>query len=358
MGDTGDNTPIPRNLPGMKMLQRIDTGRIRQTVDLVELASAVTTLRKVAAREWAGPCPKCGGEDRLHVKADFWFCRQCWAPDNGKTHDAIAWTAWLYDLGFWDACKRLDDGTLSTPTAKAVPVVRKQTPGWREACWQADAQREAAAAVAELAGSRGAAARAYLVSRGVLPETWRAWGLGSGLRWNRQVGDYAAAIVLPWRQRDSIRALQYRFFGVNIEKPARFAQKAGGERGLFGLDLLLGTESLLFIEGELNAVSVWQATRGAGLDVVSFGSEGNATAEALRELARSYAHVAVWTDEAPKAAMAIASLPGARGLRSVVRAGEKLDANALLQRGILPEFLAAAGLLTFAGLQKPALACS
>src|SRR5262245_57835573 len=69
---------------GLSMIQAIDTDRIKQTADLRELAARSTVLRKESSRELSGPCPKCGGDDRFHVKADWWQCRQCYPLDNGK----------------------------------------------------------------------------------------------------------------------------------------------------------------------------------------------------------------------------------------------------------------------------------
>lgn len=54
--------------------------------DLIELAGRYTQLRKASGtKEWEGPCPKCGGRDRFHVKADAFFCRQC-HPSDRKRH--------------------------------------------------------------------------------------------------------------------------------------------------------------------------------------------------------------------------------------------------------------------------------
>jgi hypothetical protein len=320
-------------------MRRIDTDRLRQNVDLIELAGQVSTLRKWSAKELAGPCPKCGGDDRLHVQRDWWFCRQCWPADNGKPHDAIAWLEWLHGVDFLEAVRLMGSNTLPALTVKATPVAK--TPGWMDATWQAAARHDARIAATALDSANGEPARAYLASRGILPDTWRAWGLGCGVKWNPYIQAEKPAIVLPWREGDNVHALAYRFFGADIGKPARFTQKGDGERTLFGLGMLRGGDALLLIEGELNAISVWQASRDIGLDVVSFGAESNATSDAVIELAGRYKRVVVWADEADKASAAMAAIPDARGLRSVVKDGEKLDANALLQRGVLRDYLAA-----------------
>jgi hypothetical protein len=334
--DTTDTTSLEPD-----MQHRIDTDRIRQDVDLIELAGQVTTLKRWTAKEMAGPCPKCGGDDRLHVQRDFWFCRGCYPPENKLPHDAIAWVEWLHGVDFLEAIRLLDANALPEPVAKAIPATKTHTRGWTDATWQAAARHEARTAATELDSANGEAARAYLAGRAILPDTWRAWGLGCGAPWNPRIGEEKPAIILPWRDGDSIRALNYRFFGADIDKPARFSQKKDGERTLFGLDLLRGGDSLLLIEGELNAISAWQASREIGLDVVSFGPEDNASSAPVIELALRYKRVWVWLDKPDKVSAAMDVIPGAKGLKSVELDGVQLDANALLQRGALGEYLIA-----------------
>ena len=54
-------------------------------IDLLFLVSRYTLLHKEALTnggEYAGPCPKCGGNDRFRVQPNnpgggIWFCRKC-----------------------------------------------------------------------------------------------------------------------------------------------------------------------------------------------------------------------------------------------------------------------------------------
>ena len=130
------------------------------------------------------------------------------------------------------------------------------------------------------------------------------------------------------------------------EARPKYHALAGSVRTLYGLDRLGGHgDTLLLCEGELNALSIWQAARAIGLDrldVLSFGSESMAGGDLAREQAARYQRVLVWADKAGIARAIMAEMPGARGLRSVERDGQKLDANALLQAGALGDFLRAA----------------
>jgi hypothetical protein len=94
--------------------------------------------------------------------------------------------------------------------------------------------------------------------------------------------------------------------------------------------------TLLVAEGELNAMSCWQAGHPAGLDVVSLGSEGGTVPSWLAALAGRYGAVMTWLDRPERAAAALDAL-GAPGLalHSVTPDGDKLDANDLLRAGQL-----------------------
>ncbi|OQA43742.1 MAG: hypothetical protein BWY52_01791 [Chloroflexi bacterium ADurb.Bin325] len=202
-------------------------------------------------------------------------------------------------------------------------------------------------AAALLVSPAGDPAAEYLLRRGLRPETWEAWGLGYTLAaWDNRLKAARPAILIPWQYRE-VTALKYRFLTV----PAgglRYTSKAGSEHIAFGLNLAGGHYATLWlVEGELNAVSLWQALREAHMvnfDVLSFGGESKATRldPALQRWAGRYQQVIVWADEPAKAAAAMAAIPGAFGLRSPVVDGRKLDANELLLLGGLADFARAA----------------
>ncbi|MBM3502155.1 MAG: hypothetical protein FJX74_26175, partial [Armatimonadetes bacterium] len=72
-----------------------DIAALKQRINLADLIGRDTPLVRIAGTrggEWAGPCPFCGGEDRLHVQPAYgggrWFCRQC-APHGGDAIDYL-----------------------------------------------------------------------------------------------------------------------------------------------------------------------------------------------------------------------------------------------------------------------------
>jgi hypothetical protein len=217
-----------------------------------------------------------------------------------------------------------------------VPKPRK--PGkWQEPEWQESALSLVNSAAERLAGASGEPGRAYLTGRGFEPRTWQAWRLGLADLWQPRRKCKAPAITMPYMSAKKIKAVQYRYIGADLDKSERFSQLADGERTLFGGHMIAGREILAITEGELNAVSLWQAA-GDVADVVSIGSEDNTTSAApyATQLAERYPVVLVWTDK-PAVAHELSEAIGRRCvlMQSPVIDGAKLDANEVLRRGFL-----------------------
>ena len=320
-------------------MDKFDTEAIKAANDCRDLAAQHTTLRPWSAGELAGPCPKCGGTDRFHVKQDWAYCNVCWPADKGTSHDVIAFGMWLWDCDFTSACQRLSNGT-----PPAAGTTRRQPAKKSKAChteaWQREAAEDVRRAVAVLDSDAGKPGRDYLEKRGIHRDTWEAFGVGySPAVWHSNWKRKAGAVAIPWLECDKYTAIKYRFPEAG-DKADRFRHKSGGDPGLCGLPLagdLLDT--LILVEGEVNAMSIWQVVRDLGrrdVDVVSFGSESGAIHEQALTLAKQYRRVIVWADKADRARQAIQSIgEHAHGLQSP----ENLDANDLLQAGLLAEFV-------------------
>lgn len=332
----------------------IDVETLKQRVDLVDLAGRASALKKIAAHEWAGPCPKCGGTDRLHVKHDAFFCRQC----HERWGDCVDYAMWLHGVDFRRACEILGgDAAQPTTATPRQPERKDEPPKWKTAKWQAEAKAELAAAVARLQEPDGGPGRAYLQHRGLRCETWHAWGLGYGMayhwtkderdKWQRE--DLGMAIWLP-HQRDSLAGIKWRILkptpaALLLDPDMRYWSRNGGQCLGFGLGMASGAYCTLFlVEGELNCLSIWQALidlHAVNWDVVSIGSDSGISDKVL-EHARQYRQVIAWLDKPDRVAEAMAKIDGAHGIRSPEHNGQKLDANAQLTGGILSDFLRAA----------------
>ena len=159
----------------------------------------------------------------------------------------------------------------------------------------------------------GSPAEQYALSRGLTVETQAAWRLGYGyFTINNTKYD---SITIPWHDQDRhLVGLSHRL----INPPDKH-HKAPWHPGMAGhvAGLLCGhhthesgNDTLIIVEGILNAPSVWQASQ------------------------------IVWTDKQAVADKWAAAVGGnVTTICSPVRDGVKLDANEMLQRGVLKAFL-------------------
>lgn len=334
-------------------LDRIDTEQIKQSVDLRDIAATFTTLRSESRDELSGPCPKCGGDDRFHCQKDWFSCRQC----HPKRGDVIEFFRWKDGVGFKEAAAMATGGILPTTTAPVQPTKPVRKPNeWDEAKNLGTAVALHKALISGT-GQIVEKSREYIASRGLTLETAQAFKIGYRVfalpnTWEKDKESHCypkqASILMPWFSRDgSLVAIKYRFL-----KSHNYTDKDGKERienkssrgnfagAMFGWQAIKGPERcdvLIITEGEINALSLWQAGNGL-IDVLSPGTESmlETLPDELATFARQYQHVIVWADKgniADNAALAI----GAHSMRSP----NGLDANDLLQAGKLEKLLSA-----------------
>ncbi|MCX6059708.1 MAG: CHC2 zinc finger domain-containing protein [Chloroflexi bacterium] len=328
---------------------------INQTTEIIPLLGYAL---KKAGGYHVGACPFCGGKDRFTVKrtsqGDRWHCRQC---GDGKYHTVIDYIMRRDNVPFKTALQTLGGDVahiiprMVTPRPQPKPI---QIPAQD---WQGETWREVdAASAALLYHPQGEAARAFLTSRGISFAMWEAGQLGFMFEYDPIAKRKRPAIIIPWYDLDAngeiITAVKYRFIDSDPNpKALRYSSKGGSKFDIpFGLwDALPGFHhSLLFVEGELNCISVSQC-RPAGVSVLSFGGEGSGDNRALQSLAERYKNVYVWADDVwdnPKQAnhaKELRALVRGRGyaLRSVKQGEVKRDANQLLQVGALSDYLSA-----------------
>lgn len=340
---------------------------------LRRLVPAWVPIERGHARTLHGACPKCGDRghvdsrrpvDRFYVNRDGCACNKC----HTQRMDAVGLVAWLLDVPMREAVQQLDAGALRTVAmasqSKSVPSATPDilTPGK-----QKYAQRLVHAASARLSSAAGADGRQYLLSRGLQPAVWQAFRLGytPERRLTKDRKQTAPAIVWPiYHERSqAITAVRFRYSCATPTSDRYDSLKGGFTVGgrLFGAHLLPEFEGaewdsvdrlhaeavrcLVFTEGEINAMSVWQACAATGVDVLSFCSESqhNLPAWAI-DVASHYGAVLTWMDDPVKALEVAQQLPQAVALRSVQEDSHKWDANALLVAGKLGGLVQAARL--------------
>lgn len=289
----------------------------------------------------SGPCPFCGGRDRFVLKRTSegwrWLCRGC---GDGRYHTAIDFVMKRDNLDFKGAIKALG-GRLGAQPALSGPSQKPPSPPGAD--WQASAWRRVREAQKRLVPTSPGGR--YLLSRGLLPFTWGAWMLGEATAYDPGLEHTRPCIVIPnvesWCSM-TLWGIKQRFID-QVEGGLRYISLKGSQTVPFGLCYCVPRSNLtlLVVEGELNALSVWQC-HPERTDVVSTGSEtpGLVSTRALVALAGLYGRVAVWLDSEKRASDLARALRAQVVLRSPVLKGEKFDANTLLQRDRLHDFLA------------------
>ncbi|HEU5088421.1 MAG TPA: hypothetical protein VFT99_13285 [Roseiflexaceae bacterium] len=324
--------------------------------DLLTLASQHTTLKRKTAREYAGPCPQCGGTDRLLVQPaggkdgrGIWTCRSC---REFKWSDAIGFALWqglAHD--FRAACDvlKLDMPQVEPRTPAPVAPPACEAPN---ATWQARAKELSDAAFERLWSPEGQKARKWLsLDRGFTSATIMVNGIGYhdadtfdapaawGLPDDRAKVFTPRGITIPW-------VVDRAYWRVSVRRALTAVQVAAGEpkyrgpagsgnalyRG--GLDMDAHKPTVL-VEGEFDALAVWQEARDL-VNVCALGSTSGA--RRVRWIARLAACplVLVATDHDPDPAKGEAgahywrqALPNARRWRPYAK-----DTAEMLQSGM------------------------
>lgn len=313
------------------------------------------------APELHGPCPRCGGVDRFYVRFAYAACRKC----SPRRLDAVGLVSWLLGVSVWDAIELIEGKSVEVrPDFRGKSKSGEVRPDFRGKGKSGEvsppvstdkgrARRIASRAQSALLGAAGEAGRAYLLGRGLRPETWAAFGFGyvprRALTSDRK--QESPAISWPLLAPDGeIVAVRYRYAGPTATGD-RYDTLAGSKTAgaLFGIgalpDFVLCPPNaqnaeqfrcLVIVEGELNAASIWQDCHETGVDVVSLGAEGQRYLPPwFQAIAARYGRVLAWLDNPLLATEVARQVGGATALRSIVASGVKLDANALLVSGTL-----------------------
>lgn len=329
---------------------RVDIDRLKNSVDLRNLAGSYTKLRHHHADEYVGACPFCGGTKRCGYHQDWFYCRDC-----RKSGDAIGFLMSIAGIDFLTACGRLSAEANLDPSLRVEPAPK--APRQSRAEWIADAVGTMRRAVGKLTYSEPV--RSYLEGRKLKPSTWAAFGLGAAVlplpgTWDdkKREGCYPSqpAVALPWVDRaGDVLGIRYRFtekhtytdLAGNKKEDVRLKSKLGSRLScLFGWQAIEdGDKSgtiLVIVEGEINAMSIWQMAKEAeyAIDVLSIGSEGQRP-EDLGEIASPYAGVIVWADKLDVAKDLRSAINGASGVFSP----NGMDANDLLVAGQLQGYM-------------------
>ncbi len=286
-------------------MERFDVQAVKESVSCVDLASRYVKLHKASRNEFAGPCPRCGGTDRLHVKPDGWFCRTCYPIDEHGWHSAPDFIMWIQGVTFPEAIQMLQGNAVPSAPTQTLPAPKPPTVKMQAPSWRTQAKAECDAAAARLSGSPG---MEYLFSRGICEETMRTYKLGYMEKpWMVAPEFQQPAIVMPWMKGGAVVGIRYRFLkpvnGQRVRSAADsdFAGKLFGGQALWispdSLPAMFAKRRFVLCEGELNAMSIAQDMRDMQCDVLSIGSESQSLTEAQIAFAKRYGTRIVWMDK-------------------------------------------------------------
>lgn len=289
-------------------------------VDMVDLAGRFTVLKKVG-REFKGPCPLCGGTDRFWVPiGSSKYGSRCGCK-LGKSGDAIDLLQAVLGLTIPEALERIGAADLIEYQKKQP---EKKAPSqdeysWRTPEWQSKVRDHLALGVRSF---RGSESERYLRKRGITSETAEAFNVG-------HTAKFDGALMMPHIGKNGmVSTVKYRL--LKADHANRFRQIAGGQQTLFGAHLAKKSAKCILVEGEINAMSIWQAVNKAfTVDVFSFAGMGMHN-YAMKAASR-YCGGLIWTDER-EASRALAAKAGSNfnAWASSEVEGRKGDANDVL----------------------------
>lgn len=243
-------------------------------VDLATLIEKDTGQRlKQESKCKTGSCPFCAdGKDRFVVYPVKWWCRRC-----NKSGDAINYLMYRRGVSFSEACKELGVSLASNlPNSRTVnrPMVSDNQPtnniriaperesaAFDDPAWMPAAKAFTEECFNRMMSPAGAAARDYLLQRGLSLHTIEDMRLGVNhkdrtVQWGATKVFAPAGIVFPWDdERDGLRRVNFRC----DHGPHKYRLADGSAQALYLGDRIQQGARVILCEGEIDALTIWQA---------------------------------------------------------------------------------------------------
>ncbi len=199
--------------------------------------------------------------------APYW---KCFAASCGRSGDVISWLTDYRGMTFRDSLDALggnpnDNGYVPAPVKKRIP--KPQPPPDR--AWQRKARKVVEITHKKLMSPAGTKAWAWLKNRGLNESSIKAWELGYSS------GEKIMGLWVP--RGIVIPCFSYgRFWYLKVRRPTgkpKYKKVSGSRSGLFGADTTYHMETVFIVEGEFDAILLWQHVH----DYAGVISPGSAT---------------------------------------------------------------------------------
>jgi len=268
-------------------MPKIDTKSLLQDISLVDvIASDLGDPVKVSGRYAFFRCPFHNDDDpSFAVTSDRYYCFGCRASG-----DAIKWLMEYRKLTFLQACDNLSHSGVNT-VGQSRPIDLTATITARQSDRPDDYQASWKAIIGEcqelLWSDKGKGAREYLHGRGLTDKTLQSPFFRVGYSDGRRIADIWVdrGIVLPCFTVARDAGIEYVDY-IKIRHPKgvmpKYRKLKGGRKGLFGADLIRGSDIVIVTEGEFDCMLLFQeagnlvgvCTLGSATDRFDWGRYG------------------------------------------------------------------------------------
>lgn len=258
-------------------MPKIDTKSLLQDISLVDvIASDLGDPVKVSGRYAFFRCPFHHDDDpSFAVTSDRYYCFGCRASG-----DAIKWLMDYRKLTFLQACDYLSPESVKN-VGQSRPINLTATITARQSKRPDDLQASWKAIIDECQGllwsDKGKGARQYLNGRGLTDKTLQSPFFRVGYSDGRRIADIWVdrGIVLPCFTVDKSGIEYIDYIKIRHSKGVmpKYRKLTGGRKGLFGAELIRGSDIVIVTEGEFDAMLLQQE---AG-DLVGVCTLGSAT---------------------------------------------------------------------------------
>ncbi|HUT04957.1 MAG TPA: CHC2 zinc finger domain-containing protein [bacterium] len=255
-------------------------------MNLLDIVSGDTKLKRISHDEYHGPCPFCGGKDRFRVQLnhngkDYWACRKC-----EKHGDTIAYLQEKRGLSFKEARDYVGDTPPPTPTSPHKLSAKQRL------AWQKVAGELVQSCKAHIWSDEGKPGLDYLHARALKDKTIERMCLGYNDR-QRPFGlddaTVIAGVTIPSFVNGKVTSINVRRLNPQ-GKEKKYQAVKHSDRSLF---YLAGDRQVLAItEGEFDAMLVSQQV---GVSVAALGTTTRISSE-LNALIKKFERVILLPD--------------------------------------------------------------